>query len=47
MWVSVQPVIFGQGIKPVEGVEMKLELIDREEIGEGVVVVKYKVFKEE
>ena len=43
VWVSVQPVVFGDGIKPVEGVEMKLELISREEIGEGVVAMRYKV----
>ena len=43
IWVTVQPVIFGQGIIPTSGVEMELELLSQEDIGEGVVVVKYKV----
>lgn len=43
VWVSLQPVIFGGGIKPVEEVELNLELMGQEGIGEGVVVVKYKV----
>src|SRR3990167_2130418 len=43
VWVSIQPVIFEGGIKPVEDVEVKLEWVGQEEIGEGVVVMKYKV----
>lgn len=43
IWVSVQPLVFGRGIKPIEGVDVKLELISQVEIGEGVVVVRYKV----
>jgi dihydrofolate reductase len=43
VWLSVQPVIFGGGIKPVERVEMKLEFLEQEGIGEGVVVMKYEV----
>lgn len=43
VWVSLQPMIFRGGIKPVEEMEVNLELMGQEEIGEGVVVVKYKV----
>lgn len=43
VWVSLQPVIFGGGIKPVEHVEAKMDLMSQESIGEGVVVVKYRV----
>jgi len=43
IWVTVQPVIFGQGIIPTSGVGMELELLSREDIGEGIVALKYKV----
>ena len=43
IWVTVQPVIFGQGIIPTSGVEMELELLSKEDIGEGIVALKYKV----
>ena len=45
IWISVQPLVFGGGIRPVEGAEMKLELIGREDVGEGVMAMKYKVVK--
>lgn len=43
LWVSVQPLMLGGGIRVVEDVEVKLEFLEQEEIGEGVVVVKYRV----
>lgn len=43
VWVSLQPVVLGQGIKAVEDVEVKLEFLEQAAIGEGVVVVKYKI----
>ncbi len=43
VWVSLQPVIFGQGIKAIEEVGVKLEFLSQEAIGEGVVVMKYAV----
>lgn len=45
IWVSVQPLVFGQGIRPVEGLDISLELISQEVIDEGVVVLKYRVMK--
>ena len=45
VWLTVQPVVFGRGIKPVEDVAVKLELISREDIGEGIVAMRYKVIK--
>lgn len=43
VWVSLQPVVLGQGIKAVEDVGVKLEFLEQEAIGEGVVVMKYRV----
>ena len=45
IWLTVQPVVFGQGIIPTSGVGMKLELMSQEAIGEGVVAMKYKVLR--
>ncbi|MBI4035260.1 MAG: dihydrofolate reductase [Candidatus Chisholmbacteria bacterium] len=45
VWVSVQPLVFGEGIKSVAWLEEKLTLISYEEIGEGVIVLKYKVVR--
>lgn len=41
VWASLQPVVLGQGIKAVEDVGVKMKLIGKEDIGEGVVVMKY------
>ena len=43
IWVSLQPVIFGPGVPAVTGLWLDLELLSREELGEGVVVLKYRV----
>ena len=43
IWVSLQPVIFGPGVPAVTGLWLDLELLGREELGEGVMVLRYRV----
>lgn len=43
IWVSLQPVIFGPGLPAVTGLWLDLELLSQEELGDGVVILKYRV----
>lgn len=47
VFLSVHPLILGDGIKLFEGVEtdIKLEFVDQKELGEGLVQIYYQVIK--
>lgn len=47
VFLSVHPLILGDGIKLFEGAEtdIKLEFLDQKELGEGLVQLHYRVLK--